>query len=236
MTTKTVLLLRNHNELATNLITALIQGGYRLQVVASIEELQARFSEASPDFLIAELDLATADCPWCAALRKITEIPILLLGHADQPEAVVRALAHGADLYLPHGIRPDIVVAYVATILRRIDKVTSSETVAASNYERGYYQDDQLTIDTVRRVVLVAGNPVSLTLTEFELLVCLLEHAGRAVSYEQLLSVVWGWELSDHSHIHTHISHLRQKLGDDAKDPAYILTEYGIGYRFRPRR
>lgn len=235
MVTKTVLLFCNTNSQAANLAARLIHDGYRLQVVISMDELRLRLSDATPDLVLAELDSASAGCPWCAEVRNMTEAPILLLGAADQPDAVVAALSQGADLYLPQGTRPEVVAAYVATLMRRADMVPRVANTALTDRGRGYYRDSRLTIDSARRVVLVAEKPVSLTPTEFALLECLLDYADRPVTYDQLLAAVWGWDISDRSHIHTHIAHLRQKLGDDARDPAYIVTEYGIGYRFRCR-
>jgi len=95
------------------------------------------------------------------------------------------------------------------------------------------YQDGYLTIDLDARRVLVRGEPASLTAKEFRLLACLLDNAGRVVTFQQILENVWGWEYSDSvNYVHVYVSHLRQKLEVEPKNPRYIVTEHGIGYRF----
>jgi two-component system KDP operon response regulator KdpE len=90
-----------------------------------------------------------------------------------------------------------------------------------------------LTIDFDRRKLLVHGEPVGLSATEYRLLAYLFRNAGRVLTFRQILEDVWGWEYHDHvEYVHVYVSRLRQKLEEDPKRPAYILGERGVGYRF----
>ena len=95
------------------------------------------------------------------------------------------------------------------------------------------YADDYLTIDLDERRVLVRGQPVKLTATEFRLLAYLLQNAGRVLTFRQILEHVWGWEYRDSTnYAHVYVWPQRQKLEEDPKNPRYLLTEHGEGYRF----
>jgi DNA-binding response OmpR family regulator len=122
---------------------------------------------------------------------------------------------------------PRELVSRVRAVLRR--------TEAASSATRGEVieVDERLKIDFGRREVWVNGELVKLRPTEYRLLYHLVQNAGWVVTYDQLLSKVWGYEYRDEPHyVRLYINYLRQKLEEDASSPKYILTERGIGYRF----
>jgi len=236
MANETILLLQNPESPNVSVLTLLIRSGYVLHPTSTVDEALHRLMQVTFDLIIVNLDSDNAACPRCAELRAASEAPILLLGPIDNPEAIVSALANGADLYLPSTSAIAIIEAHIVAILRRTSTHTISLHTGMLNVKRPAFHDGKLTIDLERRHVTLNEAPVDLTPIEFSLLACLLENAGRPVPYEQLLTSVWGWETGDHSHVHTHISHLRKKLGDPPHDPHYILSEYGLGYRFQHHR
>jgi len=94
--------------------------------------------------------------------------------------------------------------------------------------------DRDLTVDTVGRVARRGGEPVSLTVREFDLLMFLMRHPRQAWSRTQLLEKVWGWQFGDDSTVTVHVRRLREKIEDDPAEPRRIATVWGIGYRYEP--
>lgn len=232
MANETILLLQDSESPNVSVLTLLIRSGYVLHPAATIDEALYRISQIAFDLIIVNLNREDADCPRCSDLRAASDAPILLLGSMDRPETVARALANGADVYLPANTAVTVIEAYIAAMLRRFTAEAPGARTGASDPQRLYYRDDDLTVDLERRYVTVKDAPVDLTPTEFQLLALLLQNAGRSVTYDQILTAIWGYDKGDHSHIHTHISNLRKKLGDPHRDERYIHREYGIGYSF----
>jgi two-component system KDP operon response regulator KdpE len=95
------------------------------------------------------------------------------------------------------------------------------------------YSDEYLTFNPVDRRVMIDGELVKLTPTEYNLLALLIKNSGRVLPYRSLLEQVWGWEyIDDVDYLRVYIWHLRRKLEPDPKNPRYVLTEHGVGYRF----
>ena len=111
-------------------------------------------------------------------------------------------------------------------MLRLVEFLNSSDT-------QSIYSDGYLSIDLRKRRILVNGESIQLTATEFRLLAYLLHNAGQILTYQNILDKVWGWEYQDSiDYVHVYISHLRRKLEVDPRSPKYVLTERGVGYRF----
>ena len=139
-----------------------------------------------------------------------------------QDQLVARAFEMGADDYVVKPFSPTELVARIGAALRR--RATSEPSVP--------YVWGDLTIDYAERLVTLRGNPVDLTAIQYRLLVELSMNAGRVVTYENILRRVWGsYGDGDVRPIRTAISAIRSKLGDDADNPTYILTELRIGYK-----
>jgi two-component system KDP operon response regulator KdpE len=153
----------------------------------------------------------------------------MLTGKQKSEADVVRGLDYGADDYLikPIGIRE--LTARVQAMLRR------SEMPVSSDSERELsYNDEYLSVDIAERRIIVNGERVKLTPTEFKLFAMLLENAGHILTHRQLLEKVWGWEyIDDIDHLRIYIWHLRRKIEQDSANPRYILTEAGVGYYFQ---
>jgi len=138
----------------------------------------------------------------------------------------VHGLELGADDYVTKPFSPRELVSRVRAVLRRAEAVSSGphELIEV---------DGRLKIDFGRREVWVDGSLVKLRPTEYRLLYHLVQNAGWVLTYDQLLSKVWGYEYRDEPHyVRLYINYLRQKLEKDPANPQYILTERGVGYRF----
>jgi two-component system KDP operon response regulator KdpE len=182
--------------------------------------------EAHPDLVIMDVMMPEMD-GWeaCQKLREFSQVPVLMLTAKVQSQDIVTGLNSGADDYLLKPFNMDELMARVRALLRRVP--SPNRPVAAGNGE--------ITIDKQKREVLVRGEPVDLTPTEYDLLLMLAENAGKVLEHETLLRGVWGQEYTkDNDYLKVYIWHLRRKLEQDPRDPKLLLTEWGIGYRLVP--
>ena len=182
-----------------------------------------------PDLIILDIMMPEMD-GWeiCARIRQVSDVPIIFLTALDGEENIVRGLDCGAVDYVVKPFGPKALVARAQAALRHVELMTPPLEKPPT------YRDEYLTIDLETRRVLVRGEPVKLTATEYQLLAYLVQNASQVVSFEQILENVWGSAYDDCvNYVHVYMWHLRNKLEEDPKDPRYLLTEHGVGYRFR---
>ena len=189
-----------------------------------------QFYTHRPDLIILDIKMPDMD-GWetCRIIRKLSDVPIIMLTVRSADEEIIRGLDSGADDYITKPFNAQVVLARVRAALRR-----PAQNKATAGSPR--YNDDHLTIDLEKPLVLVKGEPVKLTAQEYKLLAYLLQNPNRMLTTQQILKNAWGWEYEDQpGHVRIYIWHLRRKLEDDPKEPKYLLTEYGLGYRFQTR-
>jgi two-component system KDP operon response regulator KdpE len=162
----------------------------------------------------------------CRMLRRLTPgLPILMLTVRDSADDKIDALDAGADDYITKPFHVGELTARVRSAVRRSRLAQGeSETVIAIG---------EIELDRERRLVRKSGAIVHLTPKEFELLYCLMSHAGKPLTHARLLTSVWGTEYgSELEYLRTFVRQLRKKLEDDPARPKYLLTESYVGYRF----
>jgi two-component system KDP operon response regulator KdpE len=189
-----------------------------------------QFYQHQPDLVILDIRMPVMN-GWetCRQIRLLAQTPIIMLTSVNQEQDMVRGLNYGADDFVTKPFSRDVLAARVNAVLRRTEKPAkesdSGESVA--------YRDDKLVIDLKRRQVLLDGELVKLTSTEFKLLAYLVEHAGQILPYQTILTNVWGWEYqNDIDYVHVYISHLRRKIEREPRNPHYLINEHGVGYTF----
>jgi two-component system KDP operon response regulator KdpE len=174
------------------------------------------------------LDIMMPDMDGFETLRKIREIspvPVIFLSVKGEEYDRVRGLDLGADDYITKPFSPRELVSRIKAVLRRTETTTQESEVVV---------DDDLRINFDQRKVIVRGQEIRLRPTEHRLLYQLVTNAGRLLSHETLLSRVWGPEYRDEEqYVRLYITYLRQKIEKDPKNPVYILSERGLGYRFK---
>jgi len=162
----------------------------------------------------------------CMRLRRSSSIPILMLTAKHTEKDRLQGLNLGADDYVTKPCSPNEVVARVGAILRR-----SHEHEVLAN--RLVYRNGDLVIDDEKQVVLKDKIDISVTVTEYRLLTTLCRNPGRVFSREELIETAFGMDFrGEFRAVDAHIKNLRSKIEDDPKQPIYIETVYGIGYRF----
>jgi two-component system KDP operon response regulator KdpE len=199
------------------------------QVVEAYRGLEAvqKLRDVMPDVIILDVMLPDMDgFEVLRMVREISQVPVIMLTAKGEEDDRVRGLELGADDYVTKPFSPRELVSRVRAVLRR--------TESAGFVSRDVYQiDDRLKIDFGRREVWLEGKLVKLRPTEYRLLYHLVQNAGWVMTYDQLLSKVWGYEYRDEPHyVRLYVNYLRQKLEEDPANPKYILTERGVGYRF----
>lgn len=202
--------------------------GAQVYLAASGEEGLRQFYVHQPHLVV--LDVMMPDMNgWevCGRMRQLSEVPIIFLSALGGDQDIVRGLDLGALDYVTKPFSPEVLVARACAILRQAQPTWNAERPLA-------YSDDYLAIDLERRQVRVHGVQVKLTATEYRLLACLLRNAGRVLTFDQILDAVWGWEYRESvDYVHVYVWRLRRKLEVDPKNPRYVLTDHGAGYRFQ---
>ena len=188
--------------------------------------------EQRPDLIVLDLMLPGLDgLQICRTLRSESDVPVIMLTAKITEGDKLTGLELGADDYVTKPFSPRELAARIKVVLRR--------TAANESLERGPAQVEygDLKMDFGEHRVIVAGQPIALTPTEFRLLGTLVREAGQVLSREQLIQKVMGLDFDGFDRtIDVHILNLRRKLGDDPSHPRYIKTVYGAGYKFEAGR
>src|ERR671937_2050053 len=225
----TILLVDDEESVQKLLAYPLERDGYRVVQARDGEEALKRFDELPVDLVVLDLMLPKLDgLEVCKRVRAASSVPIIMLTARDDELDKVLGLELGADDYItkPFSIRE--FRSRVRALLRRAAprRPEREEVISV----------DGLEIDVARRVVQIDGRVVQLTYVEFELLRTLATHPGRVYSRRMLLEALWGGaDYREPRTIDVHVRHLREKLERDPREPEYIFTVRGVGYRFRDR-
>lgn len=203
------------------------------EVDASYDGLEGEQKALNGNYDLIILDIMLPGKDGNAIAQKLRAFdnatPILMLTARTEEIDKVLGLESGADDYLtkPFGVRE--FIARVKAIFRRQE--LSNKPATKEN--TGVIHFNDLDIDLDKRRVIMAGERIELTPKEFDLLILLSSNPGRSYSRDQLLNDVWGYEFSGYEHtVNSHINRLRSKIEPDLANPKYILTTWGIGYRF----
>jgi two-component system, OmpR family, alkaline phosphatase synthesis response regulator PhoP len=222
---KTVLLVDDEPEIVRVVRDYLEHSGFAVIVegdgLAALRAARTR----RPDLVVLDLGLPGLDgLDVTRALRRESELPIIMLtARADESDKLV-GLELGADDYLTKPFSPKELVARVRAVLRRTEAAGAPAELIRSG---------ELEIDVARRRVTVSGRVAELTPTEFELLLTLARRPGRVFTRAQLLGAVRGVAFESYERaIDTHVKNLRHKLEPSPREPRYLLTAFGVGYRF----
>lgn len=225
-----VLLVEDDSSLRHSLLQRLELEGHKVITAVSVSESQrilrvAIENKQLPDIVLLDLGLPDGNgISIVESLRKLSQIPIIVISAAGSEEKKVELLDSGADDFLAKPFGHAELLARIRAALRHRGVDVPA---AITQYRQG-----QVKIDLTLRHVDVGGEIVHLTPTEFELLAVLVRAGGRVVTQRQLLLEVWGAEFIDHSHyLRLYTAQIRRKIEDNPAEPRLLLTEIGVGYR-----
>ena len=226
-----ILLVDDEHAIQTLLSYPLRKDGYEVVQATDGRAALARFAEGSYDLVVLDLMLPQVDgLEVCRRIRARSTVPIIMLtARAEEIDKVV-GLELGADDYITKPFSMREFRSRVKAALRRAEMQPHDSAPAGD----AAFEVAGLRIDFDKRAVRVRDTPVQTTFVEFEILAALASHPGRVYTREMLLTRIWGDSAyRDPRTIDVHIRHLREKLELDAKEPEYLFTVRGVGYRFR---
>lgn len=219
-----VLLVDDEPRLLRGLRATLGSAGFRVETAADGREALEAFRRAAPAIVVLDLMLPGMDgLEVCRELRRVSDVPILMLtARADDVDKIL-GLELGADDYLTKPFNSRELVARIRAILRRSRRREVGERIVVDG--------GRVVVDLEGQTVSVDGQAAALTPTEFALLVHLARHPGRVFTREELLQQVWGYDFpGDLRTVDVHVRRLRQKVERNPSQPRLILTRFGVGY------
>lgn len=220
----TLLLVEDDDGIRLSLELALEDEGHSVTGVATAEAGLARQAAEPHDTVLVDLTLPGMDgYDLIRTLRRTSDVPIVVVSARDDTHDIVAALEAGADDYL---VKP-VAVKELAARLRALRRRTRAEPSATATIVGA------LEIRPAAGEVLVHGQPVALTRTEFRLLCELAGQLGQVLSRAQLLSHVWEYDFGDERLVDVHVGRLRRKIEVDAANPRYLVTVRGLGYKLQ---
>ena len=201
----------------------------QFQVAAASDGKSAMtlFDSFNPDLVLLDLMLPdTNGHDLCREMTKKRSVPIIMLTAKNDVIDKVLGLELGADDYITKPFDSRELVARIKAVLRRLEKNQAADGKV--------FRHRDLVVDLENRTVTKGGQPVELTLKEYELLEVLVKNPRKAFGREELLQQAWGYDyMGDTRAVDICVTRLRKKIEDDSSNPKHILTVYGFGYRFR---
>jgi DNA-binding response OmpR family regulator len=208
-------------------VTYLRAAGYDVGEAADGEAALADLREERADLVVLDLMLPGIDgLEVCRRVRaKGDDVPVIMLTALGSETDRVIGLERGADDYVTKPFSPRELVLRVDSVLRRAGERSTAG---------GQVSDGDLVVDSTEHSATLAGQRLSLTAREFDLLRFFLSHPGQAFSRDELLQRVWGWSFGDQSTVTVHVRRLREKIESDPAHPSRLATVWGVGYRWEP--
>ena len=225
---KRVLIVDDENKIVEVIKSYLEKEG--AQVFEAFDGKQALeiFERINQDLVV--LDLMLPDMTGeeiCSIIRKKSRVPIIMLTAKIDEKSIISGLLMGADDYITKPFSPRELVARIYAIFRRLNE----EVVPLSNEIS--FNDDDLVIDMLKKDIRKNGENIALTSTQYKILMMLLKYPNKTFTREELISTALGDDYDGYDrNVDTHIKNIRQKIETNPKDPQYIITVHGTGYRF----
>ena len=228
MSTLRVLIIDDEPAIARALKPALRGHGFEVATAFTGAEGHTQLESFKPDLILLDLGLPDIDgVELTAELRERTDAPIIVLSVRDAERDKIAALDNGANDYVTKPFSMGELIARIRVALRPLGQRSPSSVPRRLSV-------GDLTLDTEQHEVMVRGFPVHLSPTEFNLLEILMQNAGKLVTHRTLLHKVWGPEYADGTQLlRVYVGQLRNKIEEHSGRPRYIITEPGIGYRFK---
>lgn len=225
---KTILVVDDEEKIVDVVRSYLENAGYKVLSTLNGNQAMELFDRHSPALVV--LDLMLPDVSGenvCRAIRRKSRVPIIMLTAKAEEESILKGLEIGADDYVTKPFSPRQLVARVEAVLRR---VTNEAVPMASELS---FNNGDLVIDSTKHEIRKKGEIVALTPNEFNIVMTMAKYPTKAFTREELIACALGNEYEGYERIiDQHIKNIRQKIEDDSKSLRYIVTVYGIGYKF----
>lgn len=225
---KKILVVDDEEKILEVVKSYLENSGYTVYTASNGSQAIEMYEKVNPSLIILDLmlpDLSGEEI--CRKIRKRSSVPIIMLTAKVEEEDVLKGLDIGADDYVTKPFSPRQLVARVGALFRRV----SGETLPLSGVLS--FNDGALAVDTLKHEVRKGQNIINLTPIEYKLLSTFVKYPSKVFTRDELIVLAFGEDFEGYDRtVDTHIKNLRQKIEDDSKNPQYVLTVHGIGYRF----
>lgn len=223
-----ILVVDDEEKIAEVVKSYLENGGFKVYCAYSGNEALELFDRIDPRLVVLDLmlpDMSGEDV--CRTIRKKSRVPIIMLTAKVEEESILNGLGIGADDYVTKPFSPRQLVARVIALLRRSDdEIMPLSSVLSFN-------NGELLVDSIKHEIKKEGQLVNLTPNEYKILMALIKYPQKAFTRDELVFLVLGNDYEGYDRtIDTHVKNLRQKIEPDVRTPKYILTVYGLGYKF----
>ena len=224
-----ILVVEDEKSISRFISTILDNNGYEAVQARTGAEAQSMISSHCPDLVILDLGLPDMDgLEILRSLRSWSSLPVVVVSARDHERDKVAALDLGADDYLTKPFGTEELLARVRTAIRHTRTTSGNSEIA----RQGTYTVGELTIDYNKHQVLVRGENVKLTLSEFRIVALLGKYAGTVLTYDFIIKELWGPRAGDDNQIlRVNMANIRRKVEKNPAEPEYLFTEVGVGYR-----
>lgn len=222
-----ILIVDDERDIVRTLQRSLVAHGYRVLTASNGKDAVAKIFQRRPDLVVLDLLMPEmSGLEVCRQVRASSNVPIIVLSVKDAERDKVEALDLGADDYVAKPFHMDEVLARIRVALRRI--------AHSAQGTEPRFQSGPLSVDFDRRQAELAGQTLSLTPIEYNLLKTFISQRGKVLTRQILVHEVWGDEEQERQHsLHVYVARLRQKIEPLPERPCFILTIPGVGYRFQ---
>ncbi|WP_202574161.1 response regulator transcription factor [Enterococcus faecalis] len=225
---QSILLIEDDPNITDFMEVGLGQERYQLTIASTGMEALTAFQTTSFDLALLDLGLPDIDgIDLLKILRKRMHLPIIIISARNNEEEKVKALDLGADDYVTKPFGTNELLARIRTALRHQNVQTESLTVV---------ENKDLKIDFEKQLVYKKGQEIHLTKNEYRILALMFRQLGKVVTYQTLMTEVWGPYSDDSQTLRVNMSNIRKKIESDTLKPEYLITEIGVGYRLRDHR
>lgn len=224
---KTILIVEDDKYIIHFLSISLKEEDYGLWVAKTVKEAVSLFYANRPDLVILDLGLPDGDgMEVIESIREIADTPVIVVSARQDEEEKIRALDAGADDYVTKPFYMGELQARIRAALRKKENYTPDKS---SCFEQG-----DLAVDYEKRQVTVAGEEIHLTPIEYRILTLLIANRGKVLTHNYILKEIWGYaEGVEAGTLRVFVATLRRKIEKNPSQPQHIVTEVGVGYRFR---
>ncbi len=229
MSAKTsIIIIEDEKHICNFMATTLTAQGYKITTAPNAKTGLSLITSGCPDLILLDLGLPDIDgIDVIKEIRTWASIPIIVISARTQEQEKVLALDTGADDYITKPFGPSELLARIRTALRHSNRLNTDSLLIHRPY-----QADGLIIDFEKHLITLNGEDIHLTQVEFKIISLLAQNSGRVITYDSIISNVWGPYADDNNRIlRVNMANIRRKLENNPAEPHYIFTEIGIGYR-----
>lgn len=225
---KTILIVEDDKYVLNFISMRLKKEGYAYYIAKTVEEAKSLFYANHPDLILLDLGLPDGDgSDVIASVREISKVPIIVVSARLEEEEKIRVLDAGADDYVTKPF-------YMGELMARIRAAFRRSACGHAGEPESVFECDYLRVDNEKREVTVDGKEIHLTPIEFRILNLLVANRGKVLTHHYIVDQIWGrMEGVEPGNLRVFVATLRRKIEKEPGNPRFILTEAGVGYRFK---